>query len=147
MTVIDGGTFVPTPITVDGLLGGWGLSVDGSDQIWVVSNNNDKLRDPSQGNIPAVIFVLDGTNHNAGNLIGSFSNPALSIVTAVQIDQSGNVWAVDNWNLESAPGDIRGGDGLVEFIGLATPVKTPLVGPPEVPNGSSDDLIAAATPT
>jgi hypothetical protein len=48
----------------------------------------------------------------------------------VQIDASGNVWVANNLK-RIAP--TVGGDGLVEFIGLAAPVKTPLIGPPQRP--------------
>jgi len=41
---------------------------------------------------------------------------------AVAIDASGNAW-VSN----------AGNDTVTEFIGAATPVKTPLVGPPVLP--------------
>jgi hypothetical protein len=51
-------------------------------------------------------------------------------VTAVQVDQSGNVWVANNWE-DVEP--VVGGDGLVEFIGAAPPVRTPLIGPPSAP--------------
>ncbi len=41
---------------------------------------------------------------------------------ALAIDASGNLW-VTNF----------GNDTLTEFVGLATPVKTPLLGPPQAP--------------
>jgi hypothetical protein len=49
----------------------------------------------------------------------------LQHVTAVQVDQSGNVWVANNWETINP---IVGGDGLVEFIGAAAPVATPLIG-------------------
>lgn len=66
---------------------------------------------------------------------GYFSD-ALARVTGVQIDPSGNVWAVNNWLLDAFDIlDIKnpGGHEVVVFIGLAAPVKTPLIGPPEQP--------------
>ncbi|MCP4709543.1 MAG: hypothetical protein GY869_13030 [Planctomycetes bacterium] len=53
-------------------------------------------------------------------------------VTGVQIDPSGNVWLVNNWEIDPLPTN-PGGHQLVVFIGLAAPVKTPLIGPPEKP--------------
>ena len=50
-----------------------------------------------------------------------FSNGGLQHVTAAQVDQSGNVWVANNW--ESIE-PVIGGNGLVEFIGAAPPVKT-----------------------
>jgi hypothetical protein len=47
--------------------------------------------------------------------LSGFTNGGLQHITAVQVDQSGNVWAA---------------------IGAAPPVKTPMIGPPQQPNGS-----------
>jgi hypothetical protein len=51
-------------------------------------------------------------------------------MTGIQVDLSGNVWAANNW-IESAflfPGN-PGGDHVVQFVGLAGPVKTPQPAP------------------
>jgi len=50
----------------------------------------------------------------------------------VVIDSSGNVWVPNNWENIPIPAN-PGGDGLVVFVGLAPPVKTPLNGPPQQP--------------
>lgn len=49
-------------------------------------------------------------------------------MTSVQIDQAGNVWAVNNWkpnfkNSASEENGNPGGDGVVIFVGLAEPPK------------------------
>jgi hypothetical protein len=49
-------------------------------------------------------------------------------MTAVEIDQAGNVWAVNNWkpNFDSDASPTAGnpaGDGIVIFVGLAKPPK------------------------
>lgn len=62
-----------------------------------------------------------------------FTNGALQHLTAVQIDPSGNVWVANTWTTTSPRSQPVGGDGLVQYIGLAAPVKTPLVGPPVRP--------------
>ena len=59
-----------------------------------------------------------------------FTNGGLQHITAVQVDQSGNVWAANNW---ASISPIVGGDGLVEFIGAAEPVETPKIGPQQQP--------------
>ncbi|MEZ6144084.1 MAG: hypothetical protein R3B91_01365 [Planctomycetaceae bacterium] len=109
----------------------WGLAVDGSDRIWIQSFSNP----PIEGRLmdPPFISVVDGSEEGRGNVLANFSNKSLQHVTALQIDQSGNVWVANNWSLESTPGAITGGDGIVKFIGIATPVKTPLIGSPEAP--------------
>ncbi|MGI9539258.1 MAG: hypothetical protein ACR2N6_03825, partial [Miltoncostaeaceae bacterium] len=65
--------------------------------------------------------------------VSGFTNRGLQHVTGVQVDQSGNVWAVNNWSTSSPFQRFVGGNGLVQFIGLATPVDTPLIGLPRRP--------------
>jgi hypothetical protein len=50
----------------------------------------------------------------------------------IALDPNGNVWLANNW-LNRPVVTNPGGDGLVVFIGLAAPVKTPLIGPPQAP--------------
>ncbi len=64
---------------------------------------------------------------------GGFTSAALQHLTAVQIDASGNVWVTNNIRTSGGGNGSTGGDGLVEFVGLAAPVKTPLIGPPQRP--------------
>ena len=45
------------------------------------------------------------------------------------------MWAANNWSTLTPP---AGGDGLMEFIGLAAPVCTPLLGQPVVPSTATD---------
>jgi len=54
----------------------------------------------------------------------------LKLNTAVQIDPSGNVWLTNNWEIFAVPQN-PGGKELVVFIGLAKPVKAPLIGTPQ----------------
>ena len=62
--------------------------------------------------------------------------------TDVAIDPAGNVWVANNWDRpdegfekepDSAFSTRFGGNGTVVFYGLAKPVKTPLIGPPQAP--------------
>jgi hypothetical protein len=50
----------------------------------------------------------------------------------VAIDPSGNVWLTNNWKTVAIQAN-PGGYQIVAFLGLAAPVKTPLIGPPELP--------------
>jgi len=52
--------------------------------------------------------------------------------TGVSIVPSGNVRLCNNWLTDPIQTN-AGGDGLVVLIGLAAPVKTPLIGPPQQP--------------
>ena len=64
-----------------------------------------------------------------------YTSDALKRVTGIQ-DTSGNVWAVNNYEEIGLlpPGQENpGGHEIVVFIGLAAPVKTPLLGPVQQP--------------
>ncbi len=133
VTFIDRRTFEATDFEADPSTHGWGLAVDGSNQIWVASFTNDPSSSPNAAMAPPRISVMQGKGRDRGELLFSFSNPSFQHITGLQIDASGNVWICNNWTLDSTKQDVIGGDGLVQFIGVATPVKTPLIGPPENP--------------
>ena len=46
---------------------------------------------------------------------------------------AGNVWMVNNWSDGTPLANFVGGSGLIQFVGLAAPVRTPIVGPPQRP--------------
>jgi len=50
----------------------------------------------------------------------------------VQVDPSGNVWLTNNWIKVPVQTDPFG-DGLVVYLGMAAPVKAPLIGTPQQP--------------
>jgi streptogramin lyase len=109
--------------------GAWSVAVDGDDNVWVASFVNRKLT-LLCGRIVANCPPGTKTGEPISPAHTGFSNGGLQHVTAVQVDQSGNVWVANNW--ESIE-PVIGGHGLVEFIGDAPPVKTPLIGPPQRP--------------
>ncbi|MFE7527051.1 hypothetical protein ACFU7Y_15155 [Kitasatospora sp. NPDC057542] len=116
------------PVTV----GPWSAAIDGSDRVWVAGFGT-----PS-------VWLLCGENTAAcppGASTGTFLSPpqgfrnaAIQHLTAVQIDQSGNVWLANNWSELLPP---TGGVGLVKLIGLATPVCTPLTPLPVRPSSAT----------
>lgn len=116
--------------TGGGLTAPWGIAIDGNDNVWVA---NFAGRRVSQ-------FCGARPEHCPNGLrtgdpispIGGFSSDALMRNTGVVIDPSGNVWLANNWRtiaIQTNPG----GDGMVEFVGIAAPVKTPVIGPPQRP--------------
>jgi hypothetical protein len=112
--------------------GGWGVAIDGDDNVWVASFLGEKVTQlcgRTASNCPPGAKTGDPISPS----LSGFTNGGLQHITAVQVDQSGNVWAANNW-AKIAP--TVGGDGLVEFIGAAPPVKTPMIGPPRQPDGS-----------
>jgi hypothetical protein len=109
--------------------GPWGVAVDGDDNVWVASflgQKVTKLCGRTVANCPAGSRTGDPISPP----LHGFTNGGLQHVTAVQIDASGNAWVANNW-AQISP--IVGGDGLVEFIGAAAPVATPMIGPPRRP--------------
>ncbi len=99
----------------------WGIAVDGDDNIWIA--NFGGFRVSHFDGATGVPIAPDG-----------YVSMSLQRNTGVSIDTAGNVWLTNNWLLD-APLILSnpGGDGLVVFIGLAAPVKPPLIGPVQRP--------------
>lgn len=110
----------------------WGIAVDGADHVWVANFGGRRLTE------------LCGTRRKAcppgKRWVGAPISPektgygfdGLVRNTGVAIDPSGNVWVANNWKnvpVQSNPGGYQ----VVAFIGLAAPIKTPLIGPPRQP--------------
>jgi hypothetical protein len=123
-----------------GLRGPWGIAIDGNDNVWVANfvgaqNSLPQIRDESVSefcgarvkNCPAGLKTGDPISPSAG-----FTSEALQRLTGIVIDPSGNLWVPNNW--KRIPIQINpGGDGMVEFIGIAGPVRAPRIGPPQQP--------------
>jgi sugar lactone lactonase YvrE len=110
----------------------WGIAVDGDDNLWVANFRGERLSHlcgaragtcPS-GEVGAPLspadtgYAFDGLQRNTG----------------VQVDSSGDVWLANNWIKFPVQTDPFG-EGLVAYIGMAAPVKTPLIGTPQPPSG------------
>ncbi|WP_234342552.1 hypothetical protein [Streptomyces sp. NRRL B-3648] len=120
----------------------WSVAVDGSDRVWVAG-----FGAPS-------VSVLCGVNTSAcppGSATGSLLTPphgyrssSIQHLTAIQLDQSGNVWLANNWSKLVPP---TGGEGLVELVGAATPVCTPLTPVPARPSTTGPTACPTQTGT
>ena len=142
-----------------GLDGPWGVSIDASDNVWVANfgdaTNLDnrysvvRLCGSSRTNCPSGAQVGDAISPSTGYtlpsggsqvllangqpLYGTGALPSykpLMRLTSVNTDMAGNVWAANNWK-PSSLNDISnpGGDGMVVFVGIATPTRAPSNGP------------------
>ena len=121
---------VGSPYTGGGLYMPWGIAVDGNDNVFVANFNGKRLSylcGANPSNCPPGFNTGDPISPDGG-----YTFDGLVRNTGVQIDPSGNVWLANNWEMVPAPTN-PGGHQLVVFIGLAAPVKTPLIGPPEKP--------------
>ena len=114
-----------------GLTVAWGIAVDGADNVWlanftaggVTSFCGAKTDSCPAGFNTGDALSPDGTGYHSDLLDRN---------TAVEVDSSGNVWLTNNWkDLPIKPDPV--GDAMVVYIGLAAPVKAPLIGPPEQP--------------
>jgi sugar lactone lactonase YvrE len=108
----------------------WGIAVDGDDNLWVANFSGERLSHLCGARVstcpsgapgapispPGTGYAFDGLQRNTG----------------VQIDPSGNVWLTNNWIRIPVQTDPFG-DGLVVYLGMAAPVKTPLIGTPQQP--------------
>lgn len=92
-----------------------GVAVDGGGNAWVASERGPSL---------AELSSASSANHGALLSPGSGWGVDAKLLEpySLAIDAAGNIW-VSNY----------GNNTLTEFIGLATPVKTPLLGPVRVP--------------
>jgi sugar lactone lactonase YvrE len=125
------GTTAPAPFTNGGLVLPWGVAIDGDDHVWVANFAGQRLAELCGARVAAC-----PPGHRTGQPISpaatGYGSDALVRNTGVQIDPSGNVWLANNWRtvpIQTNPG----GHQLVVFVGLATPVRTPLAGPPQRP--------------
>ena len=92
-----------------------GLAIDGNGNVWVANFRRGYLSaiagatasTPGQALSPATGFAPDA------NLLEAY---------AIVVDASGNLWTSN-----------FGSDTITQFVGLAAPVKTPLIGPPQAP--------------
>jgi hypothetical protein len=112
----------------------WGLNIDGNDDVWI-----GNISPRNQG----VVFMAgaDPKGHpagtKAGDVIHVFKSGSIQMLTDVNIDPAGNVWAANNWNDPRAavepnpPSRIStwgGGSGLTVIYGVAAPVQPPRMG-------------------
>jgi hypothetical protein len=96
-----------TLYTPSGLEGPYGIAIDGAGNVWVPSGL------VANGQPGSNLIELSPTGDTISPSAGYISG-ALSSGTDVGVDGSGNVWVANS------------GTNVVEFVGLGTPVVTPL---------------------
>lgn len=110
------GAVLSTGFKGGGILHPQGIAIDGVGNVWVAS-----YRGPSIAELAGT-----GTSSAPGTILspaaGWAPDAALLEAYALAIDASGNVWVTS-----------FGSSQLTEYVGLAAPVKTPLLGPVRVP--------------
>ncbi|MBW1596973.1 NHL repeat-containing protein [Streptomyces sp. JJ38] len=119
------------PFSNGGLFLPWGIAVDGDDTVWVANFGGHRVAQLCGARRSAC-----PPGHRTGQAISpadtGYTSDGLSRVTGLQIDPSGNLWLANNWEtvpLQTNPG----GHEMVVFVGLAAPVRAPLLGAPQQP--------------
>jgi streptogramin lyase len=113
--VSPSGTVLLNGITGGGVLHPQGIAIDGAGTVWVANYRGNSISE------------ISGAPSSSA---GAFLSPASGFGTdasllepyGLALDASGNAW-VSNF----------GNDTITQFIGVATPIKTPFAGPPTHP--------------
>jgi streptogramin lyase len=116
-----GGAVVSAGYTANGLSRPQGIAIDGSGSVWVASVRN------VTGAASATLTQMAGSAAaSPGQVLspagGWLGDAGMLVPFGVAVDPSGNLW-ITNF----------GNNTLTEVIGLASPVRTPLNGPPQSP--------------
>jgi hypothetical protein len=118
----------PSPFTGGGLTIPWGIAVDGNDNVWVSNFSGQRVSEfcgIRTANCPPGAHTGQPISPSTG-----YGFNGLARNTSVQIDPSGNVWIANNWKTHPLPSANPGGYQMVVYIGVAGPLRTPLIGPP-----------------
>ena len=110
----------------------WGISIDGGDNVFVgdfLGTGFIQMCGEDTSNCPEGVAT--------GQQIHSYKSGILQEATDTMIDDAGNVWVANNWNVIPALLDknparrtatMGGGHGIVVVYGIAKPVQNPLIG-------------------
>jgi hypothetical protein len=115
--VSNAGTVLLTGQTGGGVNHPEGIAIDGAGTVWIGNLHGQTLSEFSGSNSAAPGTPLSP-------VAGLGTDAQLATPFAVAIDQSGNVWVSNSSN---------GINTVTTFVGLAAPVKTPLLGPAQLP--------------
>jgi secreted PhoX family phosphatase len=109
----NSGTALTTGLTGGGLSAPSGIAIDGSGNVWVANDNAYSVSEFSN----AGVAITPSTGY-AGSLFGPYLSPQ-----NIAVDGSGNVWLAC---AVSSSGPVPVTDTVLELVGAATPVITPI---------------------
>jgi streptogramin lyase len=96
-----------------------GIAIDGAGNVWAGNYRGDSFVEVA-GSTATLLSPVNGTGRDGYGHDAPLKDPY-----GLAIDASGNLW-ISNASSQS-------GNTLTQFVGLASPVKTPLLGPPVLP--------------
>jgi streptogramin lyase len=121
------------------ITGPWGIAIDGNDNVWVSSSTSQSITQlcgVRPETCPPGLKTGDPVSPSGGYIGG------LQVISALALDPAGNAWVANSWN-ETEVGFTEkpkeqgsthfSAHTFVVFLGLAKPVRTPLIGPVETP--------------
>jgi len=111
----SGAPLKTTAISGGGLQAPGGIAIDGAGNAWVTNFRGASLSE----------FASLGANAGGAPLspaTSGFTGAGLAQPFSAAIDSSGNIWIAN-----------FGNNSVTEFIGIAAPVRTPLIGTPQSP--------------
>lgn len=118
--LLPGGAPAPgSPFTGNSIGDPLAVAIDGAGQVWVTGQM--ALAELVGGNTPPASCPAVPAAGDTGCSLSPKGFPGGT--NSIAIDQSGNVWLTTD----------NGMFGVTELVGAATPVRTPLIGPPAIP--------------
>jgi hypothetical protein len=133
------GTLVTSTLAGGGLINATGMVIDPANDIWIANANESQQGYTSNDFAdPVTISQFSAASTSFGTALsptqGYGTDPMLSssFLTGLLIDSSGSLWVAAG-PTETYQGLTYTLDGLTTFVGLATPLKTPALGPPQAP--------------
>jgi len=119
------------------ITGPWGIAIDGNDNVWVASSTSHsvtQLCGVRTETCPPGLKTGDPITPSEGYIGG------LQIVAPIVLDPAGNAWVGNGWNdtkagFSEVPPEAQStwfpAHTIVVFFGVAKPVRTPIIGPPD----------------
>lgn len=132
ITMIDKrGRVTKGPFVGGGVTMPWGIAVDGNDNVWIANFYAQRLSHfcgRKRKTCPPGVDTGGPISPDGG-----YAFDGLTRNTGVAVDPSGNVWLTNNWLNQPNPLGNPGGHSIVAYVGIAAPLKAPLIGVPQRP--------------
>lgn len=122
------GTVISPGYTGGSLTQPHAIAIDGAGSVWVAS-----FRNAAGAANPTLVKLAGATASSPGAILspasGLLADAGMLQPYAIAIDASGNMWITNN--VTGSP--VAANNSVIQLIGMAVPVKTPVIGPPQAP--------------